>query len=59
MGSILLRLADLRRHVEGRADVGRGKVVGLEDLGQAEVAQLDAVVIAKEDCGLLVHTQAM
>jgi hypothetical protein len=33
--------------------------VGLEDLGQAEVAQLDAVVIAKEDCGLLVHTQAM
>jgi hypothetical protein len=58
MGPILLGLADFRRHVEGGADVGRGEVVGLEDLGQTEVAQLDAVVIAEEDCKWLVSSQA-
>lgn len=58
MGTILLGLADLRRHVKRRADVGRGEVVGLEDLGQTEVAQLDAVVIAKEDCELLAQSHA-
>ena len=32
--------------------------MGLEDLGQTEVAQLDAVVIAKEDCELLAQSHA-
>jgi hypothetical protein len=58
MRSILLRLANLRRHVEGRTDVGGSKVVGLEDLGQTEVAQLDTVVIAKEDCEMLAYNDA-
>jgi hypothetical protein len=58
MRTVLLGLANLRRHVERRADVGRRKIVGLEDLGQTEVAQLDTVVIAKEDCKLLAHSQA-
>jgi hypothetical protein len=56
MGSILLRLANLGRHVERSTNVGRGEIVRLEDLGQTEVAQLDTVVVSEKDCGLLVQS---
>jgi hypothetical protein len=47
---VLLCLADLWGHVEWCTDVRGGKIVGLEDLGEAEIAELDAVVVAEEDC---------
>ena len=48
MRAILLGLADLGRHVKGCANVRRCEVVGLEDLGEAEVAELDGVVVVEE-----------
>jgi hypothetical protein len=49
MWAVLFRLADFGGHVEGSADVGRREVVGLEDLGEAKVAELDGVVMVEED----------
>jgi hypothetical protein len=47
--AVVLGLADLGRHVERGADVRGGEVMRLEDLGEAEVAELDRVVFAEED----------
>ena len=54
MWAVLFGFADFWRHVEGRTDIGGGKVVRLQHLGEAEVAELDRVVLVKEDLSVLV-----
>lgn len=45
----------LWRHVEWCADIGTGEVVGGYDLGEAEVAELDTVIVAQKDYTLSVR----
>lgn len=41
--------ADLGGHVERRADICRGEIVRLHDLGKAEIAELDGIVLGEEN----------
>ena len=49
MMGVALGSADFGRHVEWSTDVGRGKVMGGDNLRETKVTELDGVVFAKED----------
>lgn len=51
---ILLRLAYLRRHVEGCTDVCGSEIVRLKNFGKAKVTELDRVVMVEKDWPALV-----